>query len=681
MSKTYAPYNFVPFAEQPLRRYESAEKLPAHGRWYPELLSGEIRLRITAQTLIYIGNGEKEDNQVDFFHTASGQYAIPGSTLRGLIRENMQILGFGLLRPGEDFQNYRIIYRKMADAKGTLGRNLKDLYEDRLGVKNSPPRKVHGGFLYCDAPHRYHIEPVSTVYAVKKSLQENAAWRDLTACDRPIYYKAKGTTKLGDPTAVLSATPQDGYEKGVLHCVGRMNKQNTLYVFPEPEEDAELIPLSDEDIFAYAEDYEARKNSLGGTGQAKMFWALPEPKQRKPVFFLQRGSSTDFGMSRYLRIAYDNSIEQGLPEAQQRAAKEALFLDYPYAILGFTANSESYRSRVQFEDLTAEDDPRKGDLFHMQLGEPKLSFYPGYAKDGKHYNTPGFQFNGLKQYWLKPSQKQAVPASSFTSPMRPLPEGTEFTGSVRYHNLHPDELGLLLWCLILEKNCMQNIGRGKPYGYGRVSISVEELREFDPNALYGAGKLLCAPAALGNPQDRIEKLISTYKNTLRDEHGIIAEDSPTIQDFLYMKKTVQPDSLAFSYMSLKEFQNIRQPLPSAGDYRTGQVQPDAAAPYHGTQQSGQRSREPKPYTAGGTPGAAPKPGSFVEGCVSKILDSGFFVKLDGGGSGFVPAKEIAFHFVEKGTVGDYVQIGQRVRVKVLDPYNGKTSLSLQQAKY
>ena len=57
---TYAPYNFIPFAKMPLRRYESPNDLPPHWIWDSALLSGEIRLTVTARTPVYIGNGKKE---------------------------------------------------------------------------------------------------------------------------------------------------------------------------------------------------------------------------------------------------------------------------------------------------------------------------------------------------------------------------------------------------------------------------------------------------------------------------------------------------------------------------------------------------------------------------------------------------------------------------------------------
>ena len=88
-----APYNFVPFSNKVLCRYNSVEELPSHDRLDKDLHSGEIHLTIEAKTPLFISDGNDH-----FFRTPAGTCAIPGSSLRGLVRENMQILGFGLVR-------------------------------------------------------------------------------------------------------------------------------------------------------------------------------------------------------------------------------------------------------------------------------------------------------------------------------------------------------------------------------------------------------------------------------------------------------------------------------------------------------------------------------------------------------------------------------------------------------
>ena len=42
-----------------------------------------------------------------------------------------------------------------------------------------------------------------------------------------------------------------------------------------------------------------------------------------------------------------------------------------------------------------------------------------------------------------------------------MKKGTTFSGTIRFKNLKEDELGLLLWSLLLNDGCYQSIGMGK----------------------------------------------------------------------------------------------------------------------------------------------------------------------------------------------------------------------------
>lgn len=143
-SKVHAPYNFVPFSEKVLLRYAGPEELPRHDQIDPALKSGEIHVTMTADTPVFVSDGR--DN---FFRAPNGQYALPGSTIRGMVRENMQILGFGCVHPGEDFEDVQIYFREMAAARGSAGGALKAYYQAALGWR---PGRLTGGGLFPSPP-------------------------------------------------------------------------------------------------------------------------------------------------------------------------------------------------------------------------------------------------------------------------------------------------------------------------------------------------------------------------------------------------------------------------------------------------------------------------------------------------------------------------------------------------
>lgn len=163
------------------------------------------------------------------------------------------------------------------------------------------------------------------------------------------------------------------------------------------------------------------------------------------------------------------------------------------------------------------------------------------------------------------------------SSLTPLPAGTQFTGTICYHNLHKDELGLLLWCLRLDDGCYQNIGMGKPYGYGRVKVQIDALREYDLTALYT--RLDATAQEQGQTADRVDELICAYDQYACDKFRYYPKKGKAtlrrmshIQDFLYMKSTVRTDLQEVSYMELKEHRNIQAPLPAVASIRQEQAQ-------------------------------------------------------------------------------------------------------------
>ena len=112
-----APYNFVPLisevvageiAEVSQAAYK--EHVLAHGK-----NTGYIDLEITSKSPLFIGgNGEK-------FFAPSGKPMIPGSSIRGMVKNLFKIITCGSMRPGEDIEDKTIYFRGLA-AKGSLGR-------------------------------------------------------------------------------------------------------------------------------------------------------------------------------------------------------------------------------------------------------------------------------------------------------------------------------------------------------------------------------------------------------------------------------------------------------------------------------------------------------------------------------------------------------------------------------
>lgn len=580
-STVRAPYNFVPFSrKKPFIRYNGISELPRHDELREDLKTGEIHITLRAETPVFISDGEKDPR---FFRGPDGRFMIPGSTLRGMLRENMQILGFGVVRPGEDLEDYQIFYREMASARESTGGALKEVYQDILGIETrrapngksfSVPTRVKSGYLFCEGGKYYVLPTCGKCCRISRSDPFVRQFGGENARVVDVAYLASGE-RITELLPLAAAKP--GMTKGKLLFTGKpVGKQpNHLYLFPPPDTAAQREAVSDEDILSYRMDLEARKNSLKAYYIVD-FWALPKEGESKPVFYTASNGHLYFGMSLFLRIGYPHSLAEGLPEAhRQLAAKEDIPLDYPHAVMGFAADraaSPSYRSRVSTGDLYLVGEPKELPPVRAILGGPKPSYYPGYTEEGKHY-AEDFRLRGYKQYWLHEVTDSSVPEGkeSVGTALRPLDKGSEFRGVIRFKNLTEDELGLLLWSLCLEDGCCQTLGMGKPLGYGRMRLTVDALREVEWRNLYGADP---AAQAMKDTAERIGEYIRAFDTFICEKLYIKkpSKDAPSIcsqseiQDFFFMKQALR-ESKEVSYMELSEYKSIRQPLPTAKSIR------------------------------------------------------------------------------------------------------------------
>ena len=100
MATIKAPFNFVPLSEKvffPDWADQISQDIP-----FSDGLSGTIELKITAESPIFVRNGhnreDKEAKNADyksFSKTPDGKYFIPGTSIKGAIRNVLEIMSFG----------------------------------------------------------------------------------------------------------------------------------------------------------------------------------------------------------------------------------------------------------------------------------------------------------------------------------------------------------------------------------------------------------------------------------------------------------------------------------------------------------------------------------------------------------------------------------------------------------
>lgn len=589
-----APYNFVSLPGRTLARYEKKEDLPKHNIIYKQesgRYSGVIVYTVKTKSPCMVSDGRSNgesaaDHPCMFFKNAAGEYAIPGSTMRGLLYENVQILG--LCNPKDNVYDARYLYRDWA----SLDARLKAHYKEEIDVRPEfgTPGKVKAGYIYQDRKDHYCIQPAKdiqgkTFYPVNEQKVRNTmgssipdhnymysaefaeidkrnyieknglrGWFNLikryqNKDFKPYFRQVSFQTNSQNGVSGISGNGKALNFHGILLCSGFIQKKQAHYVIHDMDMEKAVIELpgNGESIRSYKEDLEKKK-------EKNSFYFLPEEvgiAHKKPIFYADGNERIYIGMTPYLRIMYGYSVHDGIPKQLDTDG-----FDYAEAMFGFTERGDldfCYKSRICVLDAVCHEKAEEMETVKLALGEPKASCYPLYlrqpqADQGKliSYADDGFVIRGYKQYWLTDRVKAGDTAkdrvSTFIKPIR----NAAFTGKIRYENLSRDELGLLVFALKISDKAYQNIGMGKPYGYGKVTIEDISVKAYNLEKLYGG---------LGLPQKCLEdldadELIAAYKTYVQDRWRISIEDQTPVKEFLYMKTHVMRAEYT-NYMTLQ----------------------------------------------------------------------------------------------------------------------------------
>lgn len=256
---------------------------------------------------------------------------------------------------------------------------------------------------------------------------------------------------------------------------------------------------------------------------------------------------------------YDHTIKEGYKQENTDG------FDMVKSVFGCIGEEGSFKSKVSFSDIILKTNiPEKEKETRVILGEPKPSSYMDYLEQSENtvtYNQD-FVLRGVKQYWMrdKTIQGGVIKNDKVGSVIKALSAGNIFSGKIRFRNLTKEELGLLLWCIRLEKNSQVNIGKAKAYGYGRCSIFDISARILNHEKAYGLDRALDL-----NPFDtiNIDEYINTYKKAISEKLQTEITETEAVKTFFMMKDaTIMPDAGKIRYMSInnKEYQYRKEPL-------------------------------------------------------------------------------------------------------------------------
>lgn len=491
-----APYNFVPLASNVV--FPDWAKNISIDHPFEDGISGTISVNYKAITPVFIGNGKKADNSTGNYTAASGEFALPGSSLRGMLRNVVEIISFSKFNR---IDNTTLSIRDLHNP---------DLYGCRMTSKIAPNHfkaKAKSGWLIFENEawslfkvehHRVENSDIAKAYNLKVCDFEKRKEPDnrikLLQNNVSVYYQAgeqephshhKGLKLYYSKVTKISKTEFDNANQGYLVLTGQPGRSNGRgkhmdFIFEPPSGNVSALSKELVNQFKEANTPKAadQKRGLDLIAELKKYKGMGYPGL--PVFYLEEnGEISSLGRSQMYRLPYTHSLHDAIKNSSEdNFNKEQM--DMAECIFG--DENMSLKSRVQFEDAITQTSKKEATV-HTILGTPKPSFYPNYIEQGRgNYKTlmdNDVKLRGWKRY---PVRETVNPISvkkpeNVSTRFEPLPKGTQFKGEIHFHNLKSVELGALLWAITWggDSNLSHSIGMGKPYGFGQVKASIQSI--------------------------------------------------------------------------------------------------------------------------------------------------------------------------------------------------------------
>lgn len=564
MANIRAPYNFIPLSEKVF--FPSWADQITHDIPFSDGVSGEIELEIEAKTPVFVRNGhtpndkDKQNDQFLNFSNIDGKFFIPASSLKGTIRNVLEIISFGKLRLDE----------KVKFAQREWDNNeLYDLKKKQNQICCGWLRANNSGYeiLDCGKPYRIaqtrideHLgdqifrnnfskdkgidltktqningktfDPKTAAY--KYSLIKEDTLEDLSFSTDEKYANDYQLSRL--------KVDKNGDVKGTIVLTGQPDK----WIFPRPtkltkgtgkfyefvfSEESEGISLTEEEFehfkFIYSESTEWDRVK-------KRLYS----KKGVPVFFRKDGSKIkDLGLAYLYKLPYEKSPHNTLYHDHKRKVK----YDLAECIFGSINGEKPLKGRVQFSHAFSEDTEVDQELI-FTLGSPKASYYPNYIeqKNGRNGKVTKYSTynDSIIRGWKRYPVREGIWGAkndfdqNLDSKLIPVKKGSIFKAKIRFHNLKPIELGALMSAITFHKNdeCFHQIGQGKPFGLGKIRVKARVNKVKD---------------------ELIERWMGEFEGAIQKELNINwCSNASIVQFFTLSRKVVSPDDLLFKYMKM-----------------------------------------------------------------------------------------------------------------------------------
>lgn len=579
MATIKAPFNFVPLSEKvyfPNWADQISQDIP-----FEDGISGTIELKITAQTPIFVRNGhtksdadDKNEDYKSFSKSPDGKYFIPGTSIKGAIRNVLEIMSFGKM---DRIDNKRYSIRDLQLKKylaffqnSTVHCGWLSIVGEKATITdNGIPRRISHEEIdkkyktdFCEKfSNKSFLKQESNrssllKYKMLKEYDLHGSFRELPLNPRnevdkriKVVFDSKGGV-----SGTIVVTGQPGVRKpteknadgtirrkasGKFYEFVFLDKEENTYTFDTEEENG----LFSDFIFNYKDSEEWK------------YWRNKLAKGVKiPVFFYADGGRIlHFGLSYLYKIPFSGRVKEYSYQSHRDKRR-----DLSDCIFGMVEGSSALKGRVQFSSAWLDETTGKpfDDVLSPYLGSPKPTYYPIYLKQngtngimlnnndrGVYFSTMLDQDAVLKGWKKYPAQSNytknfMIPdgQDDNTNPFVPISPNSVFRSFVRFHNLKKEELGALLTAIELREGSFHSLGFAKPFGYGRCAVKIENVQGFKSEEIPELKKAFVAD---------ISKQIADYEKSIQ------------LKEF-YSMSCVQDVRYPLEYMDLTDFVSCKK---------------------------------------------------------------------------------------------------------------------------
>ena len=525
-----APFNFVPLSDKVL--FPDWSEQVSHDVPFSDSQSGVIDITITAKSPLFIRNHEVNgdkyyiDNNGNMISTEfcnhKGQYYIPGSSVKGMVRNVLEIMSFGKLKLDTKKHTKITSVRDMTNSKELVGTAKgcgflkKDTNGEWIIIDYGKPRTIEYT-NQTDKIIKFGNTTINCDFDTAKDKYESNGMY-------PVIRVITDTKDLinGDGNVIGNkniATVSNNGEEAYLILTGGIDNKKNEFVFANSDRKENPIKNIDKAVSKFIDVY-FNSDSVDGT-----FWKENVDENIGiPIFYIKdkNNNITDIGLSQLFKLAYNYTIDDATKQVIETVTKtvsgtQRIYqkLDLTESIFGaiqeeITKDNKSkkvncaLKGRVQFSHFKCNSNPEEFERITTVLGSPNPSFYPEYIQqnckeNGKvqndKYNTlmdKTAKIAGWKRYPLRYGKPKLIRADEDTDSATTFtPIGTynknnfnefTFSGKVRFHNLNKAELGALISALTFHNNhnnFYHNIGMAKSLGFGKIKIDLDTSKYID----------------------------------------------------------------------------------------------------------------------------------------------------------------------------------------------------------